>query len=179
MDLFFKPQSVAFIGISARTGVLAFNALENLLACGYEGRVYPVNPNADEILGLKAYPDVKSLPEPVDLAVISTRRSLVPEIVKECVENGIKAIIVVGQGFSDANDDEGRRLEEEIVRIARAGGARILGPNTIGVTNPFFQFHNIVREAVACRAAAHRAGMPERDFLRELLRRTAVAGEGD
>jgi len=140
LDLFFKPQSVAFIGISARTGVLAFNALENLLACGYEGRVYPVNPNADEILGLKAYPDVKSLPEPVDLAVISTRRSLVPGIVKECVENGIKAIIVVGQGFSDANDDEGRRLEEEIVRIARAGGARILGPNTIGVTNPFFNF---------------------------------------
>ena len=140
LKLFFEPRAVAFVGISAKTGALAFNALENLLACGYEGRIYPVNPNADDILGLKAYPDVKSLPGPVDLAVISTRRSLVPEIVKECVEKGIRAIIVIGQGFSDAGDEEGRQLEEKVVRIARAGGARILGPNTIGVTNPFFNF---------------------------------------
>ncbi len=139
MKLFMEPESVALIGVSRQTGRGAWNILENLLNSGYSGRVYPVNSKADEILGKMCYHSVKDIPETTDLAVVSTPRSGVPKIVRECTEKGIKAITVVAQGFADA-DEEGRELQEEIVNIAREGGARILGPNTLGTANAFNSF---------------------------------------
>lgn len=136
MKLFMEPESVAIIGVSRVTGPGSLNILENLVNAGFSGRLYPVNPNADEILGMKCYHSVLDIADDIDLAVISTPRSLVPHIVGECTQKGIKALIVVGQGFADS-DEKGKELQAEIVSIARRGGARILGPNTFGIVNAF------------------------------------------
>ena len=172
MKLFMEPESVALIGVSRQTGLVAWNILENLLNSGYSGKVYPVNPKADEILGKKCYRSVKDIPEKVDLAVISTPRSEVPKIVRECTEKGIKAITVVAQGFADA-DDEGQELQSEIVRIARAGGARIVGPNTFGSSNAFCNFTSAfapldlqrVPIGVVCQTGLFMAGIPRFPML--------------
>lgn len=136
---FLEPKSVAIIGVSRVTGEGSFNILENLVNAGFSGKLYPVNPYADEILGMRAYPSIRDVPGDIDLAIISTSRSVVPSVVQECTEKGIKAIIIVTQGFADA-DQEGKELQEEIVRIAAKGGARILGPNTFGAANAFNRF---------------------------------------
>lgn len=139
MKRFVEPRSVAIIGVSRATGLGAFNILENMINAGFSGRVYPVNPNADEIMGIKAYPSVLDIADDIDLAVISTPRTVVPGIVRECTQRGIKAITIVGQGFADG-DEEGRQMQDEIVRVARKGGTRILGPNTFGTANAFNNF---------------------------------------
>lgn len=139
MSRFLSPRSVALIGLSRATGEGSFNLLENLFHMGYKGRIYPVNPNAEEILGVRCYPTALEIPESVDLAVILTPRGQVPSVVSECTKRGIKAIIVVSQGFADA-DKEGKRLQQEITRIAYQGGARIIGPNTFGTVNAFHSF---------------------------------------
>jgi len=135
MKLFLEPKSIAAIGVSRQTGPDAYNLLENLLGYGYEGCVYPVNPNAREILGLKTYPMVAEIPEIADLALISLPRHLVLQVARDCVQKGIRAIVVITQGFADADDDEGKRLQRELVDLGRKAGTRILGPNTFGVAN--------------------------------------------
>ncbi len=140
IKLFLEPQSIAIIGISRKTGEKHDNALQNLLAYGYRGRIYPVNPNADEILGIKAYPSIKSIENPVDHAVIVTPRTQVPGHIRDCAEKGVKAITIVTQGFSDAGDDEGQYLHKEIVRLASTTGVRILGPNSFGSANVYTNF---------------------------------------
>lgn len=139
LDLFLRPCSLALIGVSRKTGD-GSNVLENLLYYGFQGRLYPVNPYASEILGIKAYASVKEIPEPVDLAVVSTPRNIVPEVIDECLEKGIRAIIVVAQGFADSGE-EGKQLQEALVARARRRGARILGPNTFGVANAFINLN--------------------------------------
>lgn len=138
LRLFMEPRSVALIGVprATNTGV---NTVEFMLEYGYDGRIYPVNPSADSILGQKAYPAVQEIPDPVDLAVISVPRQLVPEVVRGCVEKGIKAVVVVSQGFADA-DQQGKALQERVVAIAKAGGARVIGPNSMGTVNAFKHF---------------------------------------
>jgi acetyltransferase len=137
---FLEPRSIAIIGLSRRTGEGSNNALENLLGYGYQGKIYPINPNTSEILGVKAYPSIKDVEAAVDLAVISTHRSRVPAHVRECAERGIKCISIVTQGFIDAGDEEGRKLFKEIGDIAKSSGCRILGPNSFGSANVFHNF---------------------------------------
>ena len=121
-------------------GEVTLDIADTLLRLGYEGTIYPVYPQQGEVCGIKVFPCLKEVPGKIDLAVISTRRMTVPGLVRECVEQGIKAITITGQGFADAEDEEGRRLQDDIVRIARQGEARIVGPNSIGTANPFFNF---------------------------------------
>jgi len=137
---FLEPKSIAVVGANPNAGELAFNLVENLAQSGYRGKVYPVNPNYSEILGRKCYHDLKKIPGSVDLAVILTSRNVVPDIVKECGEKGIKAAIVVGQGFAEAEDEEGKRLQQRVVEAARRGGVRVLGPNTFGSANAYINF---------------------------------------
>ena len=139
MKKFVEPKSVALIGVSRRSGEDALNILENLLSYGYQGGIYPVNPNASEILGIKAYPSMREVTETIDLAVISLPRDLVPGIVKECTDKGVEAITIVTQGFVDASDEEGEQLQKEINEIAK-GKARVLGPNTFGTANAYINF---------------------------------------
>jgi acyl-CoA synthetase (NDP forming) len=139
MQLFFEPRSVVLIGTSRATGPGAYNNLEMLLSYGYPRRIYLVHPKVPEILGFKTYPKVAVLPEVPDLAVISLGRERVVPAMRDCVQHGIKRVVVVSQGFADA-DARGKELQEEIVRLARENGARILGPNTMGIINPFSGF---------------------------------------
>jgi acetyltransferase len=141
LKLFLEPKSLAVIGAQPYSGEQAFNIIENLAYSGYEGQVYPVNPNYSEVLGKKSYPTLADVPGAVDLAIISTPRTVVPEIIRQCAHKGIKAAIVVVQGFADATDEEGKRLHQELVEAAREGGVRILGPNTLGTANAFVNFN--------------------------------------
>lgn len=137
MKRFVEPASIAIVGATRQTGAGSFNIVERLMSHGYTGRVYPVNPNTKEILGVATYPRVGDIPVPPDLAIIPVwERYDVPKLVSECVNAGVKAIIVVTQGFVDG-DAEGKALQEEVLRIAREGGARLLGPNSLGVANAF------------------------------------------
>ena len=138
-DIFMAPRSVAVIGATRKTGKGSFNLVENLLEFGFQGKIFPVNPMTREIAGIRAYRDVREIPEPVDLAIISTPRDQIPGIAEECSELGIKGAIVVPQGFADA-DREGKALQRQLTRIAKEKGIRILGPNTLGVMDSFSGF---------------------------------------
>jgi len=137
---FLEPRSVAMIGVSRKTGAESFNILESIQHQGFKGKLYPVNPYADEILGIKVYSSIRDLPDGIELAVMVTPRKKASKIVKECAQKGIKAIVIVGQGFADATDQKGKNLQNEIVEIARQNNIRIVGPNTIGTANAFVDF---------------------------------------
>lgn len=139
LDPFFNPKSVAIIGATTRVGPGKFNVIENMVLFGYKGKIYPVNPKYDEILGRKAYKDVRDIEGDVDLAIVVVPRLVVPDAVKGCAEKGIKAAIVVSQGFAEVGG-EGKKLQDEIVRIAKEAGMRIVGPNTLGTHNFFDNF---------------------------------------
>ncbi len=137
---FVNPRSIAIVGASEKTGPGSYNLMENLISDGCSIKIYPVNVRADEVLGQKAYGSVLDLPETVDLAVITIPRTAVPGAVRECVQKGIKAVLVVTQGFADA-DPEGQRMQEEILEIIKDTGTRLIGPNSIGLANSFDNFH--------------------------------------
>ena len=139
MRKFFDPESVVMIGAPRKTGTGAYNGVEMMLRYGYKGRLYPINPKADLICGLKAYHSVVEVPETADLALISVGRDYVIETFKQCIDSGIRWVIIISQGFSDA-DRHGHELQKEITRLARESGVRVLGPNTLGVMNNFRNF---------------------------------------
>ena len=143
MEKFMEPKSVALIGVS-RSGRslegMSLDILDNLLKYGYQGRIYPINPHTAEIMGIKAYRNVIEISENIDFAVINLPRDLVPQIVKECIGKGIEAIIIVTQGFADADDGEGKRLQRELDELIKGSKVRILGPNTFGIANAYTNF---------------------------------------
>ena len=169
MKQFMEPQSVALVGVSRHTGEGASNILENLLGYGYKGRIYPINPNVSEILGITTYSSVTEVPDNIDLAVIATPRHLVPRLARECASREIKAIVIVAQGFSDAIDEEGKRLQQEIDQIVRSNQIRIVGPNTFGTSNAFINFSssfiriNMEKRpiGVICQTGVFFVGFPE------------------
>ena len=137
LDFIFNPESVAIVGVSSVTDSLTNrNFLKPLLDCGYRGKIYPVNPRLTEIMGLKVYPSVLEIPEPVDSVVSGLPASLVPQLMRECVEARVKAVTCFSAGFSETGEEEGSNLEREVAGIARHGGVRLLGPNCLGVHNP-------------------------------------------
>jgi len=125
----FNPRSIAVIGASRQPGKIGHDLLKNIIEYGYKGRIYPVNPTADEILGLKAYKSVKDIPDEVDVAVIAVPAQSVPEVLKDCGEKGVKVAVIITSGFGEVGNVE---LERKIVEIARNYGIRILGPNIFG-----------------------------------------------
>ncbi len=127
-----RPRGVAVIGASPRQGAIGLEVVRNLLASGYQGRVYPVHPRADEILGQRCYADVRDAPGPVDLAVLIVPRERVPAILAGCAEKGVGALIVIAAGYREAGP-EGARWEAELVDHVRRLGMRMLGPNCMGV----------------------------------------------
>ncbi|MDH5701477.1 MAG: CoA-binding protein, partial [Candidatus Bathyarchaeota archaeon] len=128
----FEPRSVAIIGASRTPGKLGYNILRNLVDLEFKGELYPVNPKATEILGIKAYSQVDSIPESLDVAVIATPASTVPEIMKSCAKKGVKGVVIISSGFSEEGNTA---LEEKTVKIAKEAGIRIIGPNTTGILN--------------------------------------------
>ena len=132
LDMFFNPQSVAVIGASQDETKLGHGILKNIVQYGYPGQVYPINPKAAEILGLKSYHSVLAVPDPIDLAVIVIPSQLVAGVLKECGQKGIKGVIIITAGFREAGR-EGVRMEHELLEIASQYGIRIIGPNCLGI----------------------------------------------
>jgi len=130
----FEPRSLAVIGASSHREKVGYSVLANIIASGYTGEIYPVNPHGARIQGLKAYRGLDSLPAPPDLAIIIVPAAAVPRVVSECVDMGTRHGIVISAGFREAGI-EGRRLERETVQLARRGGMRLLGPNCLGMMN--------------------------------------------
>lgn len=137
LEYIFHPRSVAVVGASTnpRRAINRF-FLYPLLEFGFPGKIYPVNPNATEIAGLRAYPSLMDIPEPVDHVTCAIKASLVPELVRQCVAKGVKLIQIYTSGFSETGREEGVRLEREIAAIARKGNLRVLGPNCMGIYCP-------------------------------------------
>ncbi len=130
----FYPNSMAVVGISAEEENLGNRFLRSMIEFGFKGKLYPVNPKRNEILGLKTYPSVRNIPEPVDFVYISTPANSVPQIIKDCIAKGVPAVEIFTAGFSETGE-EGRKLEQEITALAK-GNLRIIGPNCFGIYCP-------------------------------------------
>ncbi|HEY9122360.1 MAG TPA: acetate--CoA ligase family protein [Brevefilum sp.] len=128
---FFSPKGVAIIGASTNPRKLSHGILKNLSLYGFEGGIYPVNPGADQILGLKSFPDVSLVPDPVDLAVVVLPAPMTPKVLRDCGERGIKAVIIISGGFREIGEN-GLQLEQECSQIAAEYGMRLIGPNCVG-----------------------------------------------
>ncbi len=128
---FFKPQGVAILGASSKPNKLSYGILENLLKYNYQGGIYPVNPNAQEILGVKVYPELAQVPDPVDLAVIVLPVGMTLDTMQACAQRGIKAVIIITGGFREVGG-EGAEIERKTLAFAREHGMRVIGPNCVG-----------------------------------------------
>jgi acetyltransferase len=131
---FFSPAGVAIIGASTNPGKLSYGIVRNLTLYGYAGGIYPVNPKAGEILGLQAYPDVSTVPDPVELAVIALPAGMTPDVLEACGERGIKAAVIISGGFREVGGD-GVALEQTCLDIAKRYGMRLIGPNCVGTVD--------------------------------------------
>jgi acetyl coenzyme A synthetase (ADP forming)-like protein len=128
------PTSVAVIGASRRHGSIGGAVMSNLVAGGFDGGLYPINPHAHTIAGRRAFASVLDVPEPVEMAVVAVAAERVPEVARECAEKGLRALVVLSAGFGETGS-EGRVLEDELLHICRAAGMRLVGPNCLGVLN--------------------------------------------
>ncbi|MCE3551889.1 bifunctional GNAT family N-acetyltransferase/acetate--CoA ligase family protein [Pseudonocardia sp. RS11V-5] len=129
-----NPTSVAVIGASTDQSKIGHAVLANLLRANFTGPVYPVNPDARSVRGVRAYASVTDIPDPVDLAVVAIPASGIDEVMDSCLEKGVKALVVVSSGFADAGG-RGVIAERKLVAEARAHGMRVIGPNALGVAN--------------------------------------------
>ncbi|MGB8650285.1 MAG: GNAT family N-acetyltransferase [Mycobacteriales bacterium] len=128
------PQAIAVVGASREPGTAGHEVFRSLLDHGFDGPVYPVNPAAAHVGSVRAYADIRDVPDEVDLAVVALPASQVAEAVRTCVEKKVRGLVVVSGGFLDAGEEGQARLAE-VVRTAREGGMRLIGPNAMGVVN--------------------------------------------
>jgi acyl-CoA synthetase (NDP forming) len=135
IDTMFNARSVAIVGASDNEGKLGFHIMKSLIQGRYSGSIFPINPGKREILGMRSYPSLMHVPEMVDLCVISLPSGLVPEIIRNCAEKGVKGIVLVTAGFREIEDESGGRLQDEITYIADEAGIPVIGPNTFGIVN--------------------------------------------
>ena len=135
LNRFFTPKSVAIVGASERPESVGYRLLLNMQEAQFKGGLYPVNNKRDQILGLKAYPDLNSVPEDLDLVVISTPAPTVPAVMRQCGEKGVNSVIIITAGFGELGE-EGHRLQQEVLDIAHRYGIRLIGPNCLGVARP-------------------------------------------
>jgi acetyltransferase len=143
----FAPKSVAVIGATEKEGRVGRTVLWNLISNPFGGTVYPINKQHNQVLGIRAYPDVASAPEPIDLAVIVTPAPTVPGVVSECVAAGVKSAIIISAGFKEAGE-AGIELERRIAETAR-GKLRLIGPNCLGVMRPVTHLNATFASAMA------------------------------
>jgi acyl-CoA synthetase (NDP forming) len=135
-EAIFYPKSLAVIGASTDITKFGTLTLKTLIQFGFKGRIYPVNPHAGEILGLKSYADLKDIPGCVDLALITVPAPAVPGVLEDCVEKNVGAAVINTAGFSETGEEECVKLEREIAKISKEKGIRIIGPNCFGIYCP-------------------------------------------
>jgi len=131
---FFAPDNVAVIGATDKEGSVGRTLLWNLMSNPFGGTIFPVNPKRHSVLGIPAYSSIKDIPDPVDLAIIAIPAPLVPGVIQECVEVGVKSAIIISAGFKETGS-KGVELEQQILETAR-GKMRIIGPNCLGLMSP-------------------------------------------
>ena len=132
LDYIFKPKSMAIIGASDNIAKWGYMMVDRPLRTGYQGQIYPVNPQGGTIAGLSTYRSVNDIPGPVDLAVITVQASQVPHVMQECVDKGVKGAILISAGFAETGF-QGNALQEKAMTIAAMGGIRCVGPNCMGI----------------------------------------------
>jgi acetyltransferase len=135
LDVFFHPRSVAVIGATEEPGSVGRSLVSNLKQASFHGRVCAVNPKRSTVLDLPCFPTVKEIPEKIDLAVIATPARTVPGVIRDCVEAGVQGAIIISAGFRETGE-AGAALEQEVLREARKGNMRIVGPNCLGLMSP-------------------------------------------
>ncbi|MEK7591003.1 MAG: CoA-binding protein [Patescibacteria group bacterium] len=131
-----KPTSIAVVGASHEPKKVGHEIFKNLVTQGFQGKVFPVNPKGGSILDRPVFASVASIPDTIDLAVIVTPAKTVPGILEECAAKAIKNAIVISVGFSEVHTDEGIALEQDVKRIAKKNGMRLIGPNCLGILRP-------------------------------------------
>ena len=145
-DALFKPKTIAVIGATDKQGSVGLAIMQNLKT--FRGRVFPVNPKRDEVLGLQAYPNIASAPKKVDLAVIVTPAPTVPGIIGECIAADVKAALIISAGFKEVGP-QGAELEQQILAQARRAHMRIVGPNCLGIMNTSIGLNATFADAIA------------------------------
>lgn len=164
----FEAQSVAIIGASRQPSGVGHQVVDSIIRGHYQGVIYPVNPYADAVHSIRAYPSVADLPEAPDLAIITLPRDRVLDAVRACAARGVRAVVVVTAGFAEMGAD-GKRLQAEIVETVRDAGMRLIGPNSLGLitTQPDLRLHASFspiqpeqgRVALACQSGSVGVGM--------------------
>ncbi|MEM3982516.1 MAG: CoA-binding protein [Thermofilum sp.] len=129
LEKLFRPSSIAVVGASRNPSKIGHLVLRNILSGGFEGRVYPVNPSAEQVLGLQSYPSLSSIPDGVDVAVVCVPAITVLDVVEDAGEAGVEFLVVISSGFKEVGNTD---LERELVARARKHGMRVLGPNVFG-----------------------------------------------
>lgn len=146
LSRFFDPRSIAVVGSFRESFFGGYVIVKSLLKAGYKGKIFPVNRAYKKVHGLKVYPSLDEVPQEVDLAMVMINARSVAGMVRECAGKGVKAVIVVSDGFAE-RDEEGARLQEELLKVAGGEGIRIIGPNTAGVVNTSNGFNPCAYEA--------------------------------
>lgn len=144
LDALFNPSSLALIGASADVNKLGGRFLHSVVSDGFKGKIYPINPKADEILGLKCYPSVLEVPGEIDLALITLPSAVTEEAMLQLARKQVKFAVVHGTGFSETGTLLGKGRERRIVEIAREGGIRLVGPNCMGLFSPASRLNTIL-----------------------------------
>ncbi|MBM4125850.1 MAG: GNAT family N-acetyltransferase, partial [Nitrospira sp.] len=131
---FFQPRSVAVVGVSRQKGAIGHRVLESLQGGGFTGSIIPVNPHATEIAGLRTFPTLTAIPDPVDLAIITVPAQLVLTVIDDCAAKQVPAAILITAGFAET-DESGAWLEQQLHAKVSRYGIRLIGPNCFGVMN--------------------------------------------
>lgn len=134
LDAIFKPRSIAVVGTSRKHGTIGRQILYNLVAYGFNGPVFPVNPKTQYVNSIKCYPSISAIPDHVDLAVIVVPKEVVLSVAEECGEKGVNGLVVISAGFREIGK-KGLTLENELVKVVKKYNMRLVGPNCMGVIN--------------------------------------------
>jgi acetyl coenzyme A synthetase (ADP forming)-like protein len=132
LESFFNPTSVAVVGASEKKASVGGVIFRNFLKPSYKGVAYPVNPRVIDVLGIKCFDRITSIPNPVELAILAIPAGIVPKVMLDCEAKGVKAVIIISGGFKETGP-EGMRLENQVVEIAHRAGIRVIGPNCVGI----------------------------------------------
>jgi len=177
----FSPRSVAIVGASSNPDALVNrNFVRSLLELGYKGGIYPVNPHLTEVMGLKTYPTIMDIPEPVDYVICGIPARLTPKLMEECAAAKAKVVSLYSSGFGETGEEEGQQLEDAIVEIAARGGVRIVGPNCLGVHLPEVgvSFESNCRRKKGSISFLSQSGGNARDLVRIGKQRGIDYGKG-
>ena len=135
LDALFSPESIAVIGATDRVGTVGRTVFQNLLSPAFHGRVYPINSQREEILGVKAYKTIADIPEPADLVVLATPAATIPGLIGQCIDARAKSAVVISAGFKERGA-EGIALEQQVLDQLKRSSMRLVGPNCLGIMNP-------------------------------------------